>query len=202
MRAPQLLLSVVLLVLGACSSPAPSPSSAQPPPAVDPSTGGSGSSPGGGNAAPTLAEALRACPVTVGNGSSPPGVPSDRTFFGGDGLWTVLWPHGLVVVPADDIGRNGILGMKFPWWRGPGVRGSLHITGEEIGSGLPIMARTAGYGRTGFNASGLLFPKEGCYRVTARAGAAELTFVTLVRTCEVVRELPPRQRRRYAICTR
>jgi hypothetical protein len=199
MRAPRLLLSVVLLVLGACSASAST--SSAPTPAAGPSTGRPGSSPGGGNAAPTLAEALRACPVTVGNGSSPPGVPSDRTFFGGDGLWTVLWPHGLVVVPADDIGRDGTLGMKFPWWRGPGVRGYLHIQGEEIGSGLPIGASTAGYGRTGFNASGLTFPQEGCYRVTARAGAAELTFVTLVRTCEVLRELPPQQRKRYVICT-
>ena len=122
-------------------------------------------------------------------------------YFGGDGLWTVLWPHGSVLVPPDDIGTDGTLGMKFPWWRGPGVRGYLHITGEEVGSGLPVRARTDGYGRTGFNASAIFFSDEGCYRVTGEAGGASLTFVTLVRTCSVLPELPRAERNRYAICT-
>ena len=197
MRARGLLLSFVLLALGACTSPAASHSSAP----TGPSPGRPGSSPGGTGSPPTLAEALRACPVTPPNGSSPPGVGRDRLFLGGDGLWTVLWPHGLVVVPRDDFGRNGALRMKFPWWRGPGVRGALRITGNEVVSGQPVSARTAGYGRTGFNASSISFPEPGCYRITARAGPAEMTFVTLVRTCAVLPELPPQERRRYAVCT-
>ena len=189
MRAWRMCVVVVLVVLEACTASG-SPSSSRSP---SPSPGGSRGSP------LPLAEALRACPVTAPNGSSPPGI-RDAGFFGGGGLWTVLWPHGLVVVPPDDIGRDGRLGMKFPWWRGPGVRGFLRITGAETGSGLPVTARTEGYGRTGFNASGIYFPGEGCYRVTGRAGQAEITFVTLVRTCSVVRELPASDRRRYG-CT-
>ena len=196
MRSLRLLLSLVLLALGTCSWPAPSTSATRTtPPALEPSVG---SSPDG--SATTLADAMRACPVTPPNGSPPPGGGRDRFYLGRDGLWTVLWPHGLVVVPPDDIGRDGVLGMKFPWWRGPGVRGYLHITGNDVGSGVPVSARTAGYGRTGFNASAVFFPEEGCYRITGRAGEAELTFVTLVRTCSVLGELPREQRKRYTIC--
>jgi hypothetical protein len=37
-----------------------------------------------------------------------------------------------------------------------------------------------GYGTTGFQASGVTFPAEGCWEVTGRVGEAGLTFVTLV----------------------
>jgi hypothetical protein len=37
-----------------------------------------------------------------------------------------------------------------------------------------------GYGPTGFQASGVTFPTEGCWEVTGRVGNASLTFVTLV----------------------
>jgi len=196
MRASRIALLLALLALGACTSSG----SSQP---QSPAAGGTGpgggstGSPGGPGRTLPLAEALRACPVTLPNGSPPPGGGRDPSYFGAGGLWTVLWARGLIVVPPDDIGRDGTLGMKFPWWRGPGVRGYLHITGEEVGSGLPVRARTAGYGRTGFNASAIYFPTEGCYRVTGRAGEAELTFVNLVRTCSVLPEPSPALRRHH-----
>ena len=37
-----------------------------------------------------------------------------------------------------------------------------------------------GYGVTGFQASAVTFPTEGCWEVTGRVGNASLTFVTLV----------------------
>jgi hypothetical protein len=51
--------------------------------------------------------------------------------------------------------------MKFPWWRGPGIRGHLHIRGHELTLGVPVRADARGYGDTGFNASGIVFPIEG-----------------------------------------
>jgi hypothetical protein len=88
------------------------------------------------------------------------------------------------------------------WLRGPSVHGVLHISGSELVSGTSVRARSAGYGSTGFNASSIYFPGDGCYRVTGRAGGAELTFVTLVRTCEVLPELGPTLRAHYATwCT-
>jgi hypothetical protein len=70
--------------------------------------------------------------------------------------------------------------MKWPWWRG--VRGELSIEGrrldgeaESLGAEIP-----EGYGLSGFQPSGILFPSEGCWEVTGTVGDASLTFVTLV----------------------
>lgn len=83
----------------------------------------------------------------------------------------------LLITPEKD----GSLDMKFPWWRA--VRGRLTITGRRLdGPADPLRARVPeGYGETGFQASGIIFPSEGCWKITGRAGDAELTFVLEVR---------------------
>jgi hypothetical protein len=106
-----------------------------------------------------------------------------------------LWPHGLVVVPPDDISQRGVLRMKFMWYRESSVHGVLHINGSQLDADGVVRGRTAGYGLTGFNASSIFFSGQGCYRVTGRTGGASLSFVTLVRTCSVLHELSPRQRK-------
>ena len=110
-------------------------------------------------------------------------------------LWAGLWPRGLVIVPPDNISRSGVLRIKLMWYRGSGTHGVLHISGSQLGADGVVRGRTAGYGLTGFNASSISFSGPGCYRVTGRAGGATLSFVTLVRTCSVLPELSPRQRR-------
>jgi hypothetical protein len=37
-----------------------------------------------------------------------------------------------------------------------------------------------GYGPTGLQATGVIFPTEGCWEVTGHVGDSTLTFVTLV----------------------
>jgi hypothetical protein len=144
--------------------------------------------------------ALQSCPVTPPNGLVPPGEPADPGYLGNGDLWTVLWPNGLVLVPPDDIRADGWLEMKFPWWRGPGIRGLLHIRGRERTLGLRVQARADGYGLTGFNASAISFPVEGCYEIVARVGGTQLTFITMVRRCSALDELPPTERDKYTIC--
>ena len=141
---------------------------------------------------PTLVDALRQCPVTIPNGTAP------NSTYGTRSLRTVLWAHGLVLVPPEDVGPDRRLGMKFPWWRGHGVRGLLHISGNEIHSGAPVQARTRGYGLSGFNATAIFFPSEGCYRIKGQAGGAGLTFVAMVLTCSTFAELPRGVRRTYS----
>jgi hypothetical protein len=144
----------------------------------------------------------RSCTVTTGNGKTPPGEARSTLNLGNGRLWTVLWPNGLVLVPPDDIGADGSLGMKFPWWRSPEVHGALHIQGHELSLGVPLRAEIPdGFGDTGFQPSGISFPVEGCYEVIGEAGGAELTFVTLVRPCSALAELPPSMRASYAICS-
>ena len=58
-----------------------------------------------------------------------------------------------------------------------------------------MRGRTDGYGLTGFNASSISFSSQGCYRIVGSAGGATLSFVTMVRTCSVLPELSPRQRK-------
>jgi hypothetical protein len=73
--------------------------------------------------------------------------------------------------------------MKFPWWRGENVRGSLEITGLRLdGAAPPAFGDVSdGYGDTGFQASAIFFPTEGCWEITGSVGDAELTFVQYVR---------------------
>ena len=76
--------------------------------------------------------------------------------------------------------EDGSLSMKFPWRRG--LKGKLRIEGRRLdGSAPPLRARIpVGYADTGFQATALIFPTEGCWEVTGRVGKANLTFVTLV----------------------
>jgi hypothetical protein len=123
-------------------------------------------------------------PVTDPYGSLPPGETVAAPEYLGNGeLWTVLWPDGRVVFEPGGPGQirdDGGLVMKFPFWRGEGVRGELRIAGRRLdGMAGPLIAEIPeGYGETGFQATGLVFASEGCWEVTASAGDATLTFVT------------------------
>ena len=125
-----------------------------------------------------------ACPVTEPNGSLPPGeTMAAPEYLGNAELWTVLWPDGRVVFEPGGPGKirdDGSLEMKFPFWRGEGVRGELRIAGRRLdGAAGPLTAEIPeGYGETGFQATGLVFASEGCWEVTASAGDGTLTFVT------------------------
>jgi hypothetical protein len=126
------------------------------------------------------AATVEGCPVTKPNGMTPPGETPGPRHHGNGSLWTVLYYPTLPVT-----GRNrqpdGSIDEKFPWWRG--VSGNLSIRGRRIdGSAPPLRARIpSGYGDSGFQASAIIFPTEGCWRVTGSVGLTALTFVVLVR---------------------
>ena len=126
------------------------------------------------------------CPVTAPNGSLPPGEQAASADYLGNGkLGTVLWPEGQVVFEPGGPGEirpDGSLAMKFPFWRGEGVVGDLHITGERLDGEAPAMTGeiAEGYGESGFQATALVFPSAGCWQVTASVGADTLTFTTQV----------------------
>jgi hypothetical protein len=121
------------------------------------------------------------CPVTVPNGSTPPGEAGSKLNHGDGKLWTVLWPNETVLVPADDVDADGVLWMKFPWWRGAGVSGRLQVVGTSLDArAAPLQLQMSDYGPTGFQATSLGFSSEGCWEVTGSAGSAKLKFVTRV----------------------
>ncbi|MBI5880090.1 MAG: hypothetical protein HZB53_20770 [Chloroflexi bacterium] len=130
--------------------------------------------------APPTPEATAACPVTAPNGKTPPGEQPSAAHYGNEALVTVLWPNGTVLVQADQVERDGTLGMKFPWWRlMPGV---LSIEGRRLDAVAPPLRAqiTDGYGDRGLQATRLFFPAAGCWQVTGKLGDASLTFVTRV----------------------
>jgi hypothetical protein len=118
------------------------------------------------------------CKVTKPNGNTPPGENPSPKFHGGDGLWISLW-RGTPSEP-DEVREDGSLSMKFPWWRG--VKGKLTIEGRRLdGSAPPLRSEIPdGYGDTGFQPTGLIFPTEGCWEVVGRVSDVNLKFVILV----------------------
>jgi hypothetical protein len=133
----------------------------------------------------TLADAKRG-PVTLPRSVGPPGVSPDD-FFGwgsshGNGkLWVGgLWPCGVINAGSEFVAQDGSVGMKFGWWRA--TAGTLHITGRRVDAPAPPARAHVpdGYGDTGFQASGVDFPTEGCWEVTGTLPTTRLTFVTFV----------------------
>ncbi len=123
-----------------------------------------------------FAEAAADCPVTEPNGSPP-------RRYGNGKLWTTLWPEGTVIFRPGGPGfvlDDGSVEMKFPWWRE--VQGKLTIQGRRLDTPAPPLRADIpdGYGERGFQASGIIFPTEGCWQVTGKVGDTSLTFVTRV----------------------
>ncbi|MBO0822720.1 MAG: hypothetical protein J2P27_02545 [Actinobacteria bacterium] len=135
----------------------------------------------------TRADVAR-CPKTVTShpaalpGQSPAdSVPPGATIYGNGKLFVTLNANGVIVAPARFVNRDGSIEWKFPWWRY--VSGQLTITGHRVDAPAPPLTSDVpvGYGDIGFQASGVAFPSEGCWQVTATVDHhTSLTFVTFV----------------------
>ena len=128
-----------------------------------------GAAPSNASAPPPAA---RVCAVTQPNGGG--------GFHGNGGLSTALWTYNVLVADARFIQADGSVRMKFPWWRH--VRGDLRVTGRRLDRRAPPLRAdiASGYGRIGLQPTSLVFPTDGCWRITGRVGRETLTFVTLV----------------------
>ncbi|HNA89776.1 MAG TPA: hypothetical protein PK989_10740, partial [Anaerolineales bacterium] len=121
------------------------------------------------------------CPVTLPNGSMPPGQTNEDPFSYGNGeLWTSLWPDGRIIMQEYNIEPDGSYSMKWGFVRG--VEGALTIEGHRLDAEAePLRAFiNDGYGDSGLQILALIFPTTGCWEVTAHVQDASLTFVTEV----------------------
>jgi hypothetical protein len=126
--------------------------------------------------------ATATCPVTIPAGKAPPGERLRHDFHENGALWTALPLDGTIVTERRS---DGAFRDKFMWWA-VGVTGRLTIRGErldarapppwaQISSGWP-----EGFRGSAFWASIVLFPTEGCWKVTGRVRDVSLSFVVNV----------------------
>ena len=136
---------------------------------------------------PLTRAAASQCPKTIiSRVAGPPGAspgdvgPPGTSAYGNGKLVVTLDVHGVIVASGDMVHPDGSIWWKFPWWRL--VRGHLVITGRRLDAPAapPTSIVPDGYGDIGFQASGVIFPSEGCWQVTGTIGHTSLTFVTLV----------------------
>jgi hypothetical protein len=89
-------------------------------------------------------------------------------------IWAAAWWEGQeenYLIPGEDI--------KTGWFRPAGA--TLEITGQRLDGKAPALeAHVPCCYPTRFQATGLLFPTEGCWEVTARAEDSALKFVVWV----------------------
>jgi hypothetical protein len=146
--------------------------------------------------APLSQDAIASCPVTVPNGKRPLDEMNADFNHGNEAgtLFTIPWPSGKVTFRPGGPGfiePDGSLLMKWPWYR-QNIKGQVIVKGRRLDAPAPPIRASMGccrdqgtpvpgccYGNTGFIPSGLIFPTEGCWEVTARVGNDTLTFVTL-----------------------
>jgi hypothetical protein len=130
------------------------------------------------------AVSVASCPVALPNGGHPSGQPPEHGWYHGtNGLWAFLWwKNGTAVIPHENVQRNGWLYLKVAWWRDRGSYGTLRIVGKRLDEPAPALHADVpvGYGPRGLQATALLFPTVGCWRVTGRSGRGRLTMVIRV----------------------
>ncbi len=119
----------------------------------------------------------------------PEPAPSAASFNYGNARLRVHlgWPKGHLaagILPDGGsratVEDDGSIHTKLGWWRR--ATGRLRITGRRLDAAAPPLEAhvPAGYGRHGFQPTGIVFPTVGCWRVEGRVGDARLTFVVKV----------------------
>jgi hypothetical protein len=127
--------------------------------------------------------ASSACPLTEPVWAKPPedSAVQDPPAFGhyfvnsDRSIWASAWWTGQEEYQLQASEE----GLKVGWFRPAGA--TLEITGQRLdGQASPLEAHVPCCYPTRFQATGLVFPTEGCWTVTARAAESELSFVVWV----------------------
>jgi hypothetical protein len=126
---------------------------------------------------------VSACPLTEPTWVKPPedsavqNPPQFGYYFVNEDntMWAAAWWAGQEGYHL----RAGEEGNKMGWFRPEGA--TLAITGHRLDAEAPALeAEIPCCYPTRFQATGLLFPTEGCWEVLAAAAESELSFVVWV----------------------
>jgi hypothetical protein len=117
------------------------------------------------------------CPVTSYSKQRPPDSHTasfTETWYGNDALWAGLAPA------YQGDWYAGPKGVKVLWYRS--VSGQLTVEGRRLDAEVPQLQADipAGYGNSGYQASGLIFASAGCWEVIGRVAEEALRFVVEV----------------------
>lgn len=132
--------------------------------------------------APAMNTPAAACPVTEPEWARPPedaavqGSPEYGYYFVNQdqSIWASAW-----WVNEAKYRRAGNEGIKVGWFRPAGA--TLNITGQRLdGQAPPLEADIPCCYPTRFQATGLIFPAEGCWAVVATAADKHLSFVVRI----------------------
>ena len=171
MTARFILLALFALVLVRCAGDSTSPQAGQETAGATTATGSIATT----SSSNPVVSAVGTCPLTLANGSSPPGQKPSAWNHGNGKLWTWLWRHNLVVAVPGFLQEDGSIDVKWPWWRG--VEG---VTQDEGGDSCQSASATAEFRpTTAFRASGqwiMLRPKV--FAVTGIVGSPKLTLTS------------------------
>lgn len=112
-------------------------------------------------------------------------VGTGKAYWNGNLYVGAFWADSTVVFRPRGWGSilaDGSMKMKYPWFRAQGLTGKLTITGRRLdGAAPPLRAHIPkGYSATGFQATELIFPTEGCWEIAGKVGDTTLTFVNRV----------------------
>jgi len=90
-------------------------------------------------------------------------------------MWAATWWTG----EKEDYSRASEEGLKLGWFRPAGA--ALTITGRRVdGQAPPLYAPFSCCHPNRFQATGVYFPTQGCWEVTAKSANSELSFVVWV----------------------
>lgn len=140
-------------------------------------------------AAPVLG-ANGSCPTTAPTRSATPGAgagPAGFNYGAGRLRAHLSWRNGTLAAGIRPDGgsmatveEDGSIHVKLGWWRG--VAGRLTIAGRRLDGRAPALEShvPSGYGRLGFQPTGLVFPTVGCWRVVGIVADVRLSFVVRV----------------------
>jgi hypothetical protein len=132
---------------------------------------------------PVEAGTAAACPVSQSHWLKAPedaavqGPPAYGNYYVNEdrSIWASMrWSSG----DSDSL-RADLNGIKVGWYRPAGAQ--LEIAGRRLdGDAPPLQADIPCCYATRFQASGLYFPTEGCWEVTAHAAGSKLVFIVWV----------------------
>jgi hypothetical protein len=141
-------------------------------------------------AASMTTQAITSCPVSLPNLDQSPAeyyISTESGYGNPEGtLFIGLWPGGKVLFFPDGPGQITSQGLAMKFWFYRTVPGDVVFSGTRLDAPAPPFPETVlggpgdGYGETGFHPAGLVFPIEGCWRVTASVAGHKMTFVALV----------------------